>query len=154
MCRIALNIKKSPVVSYTKCSNLITFNYTIGFDSIERKGKLRDLRVLIDWTLTFSEHISSACRSALVLRRSKTRHHSKNLLENRRIPWQTQLTFVCFRLWENFVNIIGPCSYLVVSALFRPNTCLWRADVREEPRREHDFLRGLWFNCIQKFTKD
>lgn len=58
---ISLNISKCLVVPYTKCRNALSHNYTIGAELITRQNKVKDLGVLFDAELSFSEHISAMC---------------------------------------------------------------------------------------------
>lgn len=62
--KIHLNIEKCSVVSFTRCVNPILYDYTVGSELITRRDSMKDLGILFDSKLTFSEHISTICLSA------------------------------------------------------------------------------------------
>lgn len=61
---IHLNANKCAIVSYTKSSDPITYNYHIDQTPIQRKTQHSDLGVLFDCKLQFSAHIERMCRAA------------------------------------------------------------------------------------------
>lgn len=58
-----LNIKKCAVVSFTRKNQMITFNYDINHEVLERKNVIRDLGVLFDTKLSFKQHIDMIVNS-------------------------------------------------------------------------------------------
>lgn len=60
-----LNAAKCKVVTYSRRSNPVLFDYSLNSQILERSEAIKDLGVMFDHKLTFSNHISQVTSSAL-----------------------------------------------------------------------------------------
>lgn len=61
---ISLNVSKCCVISFTRCSSKIIYEYSVKDEMVPRKNEVRDLGVLFDSRMTFSDHIRNTCLTA------------------------------------------------------------------------------------------
>ncbi|GJQ87098.1 hypothetical protein Trydic_g23949 [Trypoxylus dichotomus] len=63
--KLTVNVSKCKIVTYIRKTTPIIYTYHLAGSSLPRETSMRDLGVVFDSRLTFMEHISSICTSAL-----------------------------------------------------------------------------------------
>ncbi|CAB0020662.1 unnamed protein product, partial [Nesidiocoris tenuis] len=65
ICRLCLNTGKCSVVSFSRSSSPILTDYVIGGVLLRRGSSMRDLGVLFDNRLAFSDHVDQVCSKGM-----------------------------------------------------------------------------------------
>ena len=62
-----LNYSKCKVISFGKCKNKISFDYSIDNNILQRVSTVNDLGILFDESLSFTDHIEAICKDSMKL---------------------------------------------------------------------------------------
>ena len=66
-CNLNINSDKCAVITFTKCSNPIAFQYELDAKAIARVTSIKDLGVQLDAGLTFNDHVNTIVSEGLTL---------------------------------------------------------------------------------------
>lgn len=132
--RIGINIKKCQYISFTRKKNIINFEYEISNAKIKKVDLVRDLGVLVDAKLSFSEHIGTVVNKAY-----------------------KSLGFV-LRVSRPFSDIsclkILYCSYVrsvleYCSMIWSPQYVIYKQNIEDIQRK---FIKHLNYRCYHTFN--
>jgi Reverse transcriptase (RNA-dependent DNA polymerase) len=123
--RLSLNVSKCTVVSFTKKYNTIIYDYNIDNNNLERHNSFKDLGVIFDSKLSFSEHISHIVSSS------------------------SKMLGYCVRNWSSFSNIdtLKLIYFTFIRSKLEYATLIWSPQYRTSI----NYVESVQRKCLKYF---
>lgn len=139
-----VNIKKCNSITFSRLQSTTTFEYTMGTNVIQRVTAVKDLGVILDVKLKFSQHISSVTAKAFavlgIIRRNTQAFRDVYCLKSLYVSLVRSIL-------EYGVTVWAPYHSVQIARLERVQKCFLRFALRHLPWRDGQHLPPYEQRC-------